>query len=699
MASPGRDRARWHVATTSLVLAAGLAGCLGPNPSPTPTSPPIETTPAPSPTLAQPTTTPIAPTPTATPAGPPTAMSWYPVNILPDDPSYGGQTGMTAVTPTWFGYLAVGYGPAGGRTWWSSDGGQTWNEALYPEPALRLAQLRAVAASPSLIVAAGTINGLTGTAPGLWTSRDGVAWTKVDLGPEAGTGYMSGVTWTGSEFIAVGRGASNDQSAKVWRSPDGKAWTTQDLGDADPLGIVNGPAGIFVWGTQFEGPSPTAAWSIGTPGTAPAPFGIDQVLTNVIATPAGFLGLAPGATSGYTAFRSADGHAWTQAGSFDLSTVGGFTTRPDGTVVVAGTTDNQVQEVVESRDGAAWQQDPWTTKPEAQASIAALAASSDVIVGVGATAGNRVGAWLALGPDAGSPLDLQRDPVYTGCPGGTTVASPTLLLSDLFRLSDAKRVACFGATTIHVRGYLATPDGLRGTCGPETVTPTWLTGGCPSYPMGWLESLATSFGAATTLEVFASGASADALAQGQWVDIRGHFDDPASTTCRRVDTSTGQLAEPAKTTIAFCRSHFVATLVTRSSAPAQATANADPAVALLKLDPSYQVAPDSSGWDNLALPAATTWGFRDVTSPAGLKVLVTVFRAPTLSDVPGIAATLRQSHGPTTTQVIGGVSVAFSGSNEGAVFAIGSRVYDVSIDQESSGGGMTELVSAIIAAG
>jgi hypothetical protein len=624
-------------------------------------------------------------------------MAWYPVGILPDDPSYGGGTAMTSVAATWFGEVAVGYGPAGGRTWWSTDGGRSWYEAQYPEPSLRFARLQAVAASPDVIVAVGTVGGAGETRPGLWTSRDGVSWTAGALSSEEATGYVTGVTWTGTVFVAIGRGGSDDDAA-IWRSPDGRTWTTQDLGNADPLGVVSGPAGTIAWGTTFEGTWTNTGWSIGTDGGQAVPFEIDHAITNLAATPSGFVALEPATPTGYTVLRSPDGHSWAAAGNLDLATIGGFTARPDGTVVAAGTTADDVLHVFESRDGGAWVQDLWPAPPEDQASILGALPTEAGIVGVGTTASNRVGAWLAIKPGDPTPLDLQRDPVPTGCPADDVAASPTLLLADLYRLTPSERLGCFGNTTLHLRGYLATPDGLGGTCGPEVATPDWLTGGCLGYPAGWLESTAAPFGSATALEVFARGAVADALTSGRWVDVAGHFDDGASSTCRLTNPNTGLLVEPATTSIASCRRHFVVSSVTWIKAPPEPSANADPAGIVNALPATFRLSPATGGWDNLRLPDGTTWGFRGITPLGGAAVGATVFRAPNPANVPALASALAGSIGPTTSEAIDGVMVSWGSGGLEAEFAVGLRVYDLSVEAGGTDS-LRAVVRALIAAG
>ena len=60
----------------------------------------------------------------------------------------------------------------------------------------------------------------------IFASEDGAHWTKAL--PAVG-GALYAVTWTGSEFVAVG------DAGVVFASPDGLAWTERSAGVAEPL--------------------------------------------------------------------------------------------------------------------------------------------------------------------------------------------------------------------------------------------------------------------------------------------------------------------------------------------------------------------------------------------------------------------------------------------------------------------------------
>ena len=229
----------------------------------------------------------------------------------------------------------------------------------------------------------------------------------------------------------------------------------------------------------------------------------------------------------------------------------------------------------------------------------------------------------------------------------------------------------------------ATPDGLGGTCA-AVATPAWLTGGCPSYPRAWLSPIDAPFGRVDTLEVFSRKALAPALAMGQWVSVTGHVDDSQSSTCRLTGPEPGQLAQPAATSVKICRTHFVATSVSTVAPPVSPAVNPDPA-AFLPLPAGMREAPDFQGWDNLALPNGTTYGFRDITPPGGLGVVVTVFQARSAAAAGRVETAVLGTVGPTTSGNVLGVTVSRTGGGSEAVFVVRSRTYELQIPSEIDG--------------
>ena len=139
------------------------------------------------------------------------------------------------------------------------------------------------------------MNGVTAGGPGLvaigsersgsderaavWTSPDGITWSRVPHdeavfgGPN--TQRMNGLTAGGPGLVAVGRDHSGfDQHAAVWTSPDGITWSRVPhnetvFGDADRLSmssVTAGGPGLVAVGSDGQHLGDAAVWT-STDGT------------------------------------------------------------------------------------------------------------------------------------------------------------------------------------------------------------------------------------------------------------------------------------------------------------------------------------------------------------------------------------------------------------------------------------------------
>ncbi len=138
----------------------------------------------------------------------------------------GGRMRAIAAVPS-IGLVAVGEDLAGdtGIIWTSKDGRNWKRVATSPIFGRTGIQVRmyAVSAGPSGIVVGGTID--TGVQYGeaaIWTSTDGVAWTRTPDGPEFLDNEISALTGWNDRVVAVGdRGAPDAYQATAWLSPAG----------------------------------------------------------------------------------------------------------------------------------------------------------------------------------------------------------------------------------------------------------------------------------------------------------------------------------------------------------------------------------------------------------------------------------------------------------------------------------------------
>jgi len=694
---PARQAAvRLRAGVTIALIGLLTSGCLGgPTTTPASSAMPAASTEA----TAVPTAAPAAspsPSPTLSPGDAPTA--WYPVDVEPL-PDVAGDAQMAAVTQTWFGYLAVGNTPRGGTSWWSTNG-TSWTPALFAEPSMAYAQLTGVAVLGHRLVAVGGFPEGSQLPPGpaIWTSTDGVAWTPVVLDSAGASGLITDIAVVDGGLSAVGAG-------EEWTSTDGLTWTGNQF---DGSRLVSGPLGALAWGSSGSGGWQPTVWRLDgvEPGAAPTPITTPAAFSDVVEDADGFIGFAAdrnATLAGRTVYRSTDGSSWqpvgtTAAAGGDIvagASVAGFgvvaATAPSAAGVEMG--------LFRSADLADWTPVMWPTPADPQASITALSALGSSIVAVGSIAGRRPAAWLAQPAATDVPLPPEPVAQWTSCPPLADLSTPSTALRVLvsFRTapsgvatSSSLPARCFGSRSIRLTGYLAQPEGLGGQCF-DRIRPTWLTGGCNVFPAGWLEPVASLFGTADFLMLFARPGIAGAIKGGHWVELTGHYDDSASTTCRDVDMD-GRL-QPVARTVAMCRSHFVVTAIRSIADPTPAT-NPDPATNL-GLSDAFVLAPFDTGWDNLTLPSGTTWGFREVTPPGGVPVLVTVFEAAGPDAGPVETALLEGTPTPSSTTV-DGVAVRMSADGTEAVFTIRRRVFDVSGSAPSDANSVDQVVRAVI---
>jgi hypothetical protein len=119
------------------------------------------------------------------------------------------------------GFLAVGFQYVPNRTAiFNSADGKTWSENTF---SIEEASINAVIWANNQYVAVGRVNGGTANAtPMILTSPDGFHWTDRSKSNHFGNGIdLRDVTWTGSNFVAVGEGLAST-------SADGITWNVND---------------------------------------------------------------------------------------------------------------------------------------------------------------------------------------------------------------------------------------------------------------------------------------------------------------------------------------------------------------------------------------------------------------------------------------------------------------------------------------
>jgi hypothetical protein len=191
--------------------------------------------------------------------------------------------------------------------------------------------------------------------------------------------------------------------------------------------------------------------------------------------------------------------------------------------------------------------------------------------------------WIVAGPTrAGGEswyrVQWQPTPTYDGIPGwmpdtldGHPVVEPVAPrcpssirdVVDLVDLVAAERLACFGDRPITL-GPVTLRGGVDKTS-PATGSPAWLADSATIAMFG----SAGPQGVEGPLLVRA-GPDLAALPLETWLEITGHFDDPAAAGCQRSWTGDAGSTPSAETTaeqVFSCREQFVITAVRTVAAP------------------------------------------------------------------------------------------------------------------------------------
>ena len=181
---------------------------------------------------------------------------------------FGGESDqlMDSVTSGGPGLVAVGFDETGadldGAVWTSPDG-FTWSrvpddEAVFGGEGFQ--SMRSVIAGGPGLVAIGVDESGGDPDGAVWTSPDGITWSRAPHDETVLGGgdsqVMSSVTSGGPGLVAIGfddRGG--DQDGAVWTSPDGITWS-RVFGGEGPQGmssVTAGGPGLVAVGWQYRG--------------------------------------------------------------------------------------------------------------------------------------------------------------------------------------------------------------------------------------------------------------------------------------------------------------------------------------------------------------------------------------------------------------------------------------------------------------
>ena len=190
---------------------------------------------------------------------------------VPDAPALDDGR-VRALTSTATGFVAVGHRGSPGSddleaVSWTSADGTSWQRSAS-QPALADSLMQSVIAVEGRVVAVGTK--AAGDAAVAWTSTDGLQWRRAADAPAlhsnstyAPHAEMSDLVAIGGRLVAVGWNSSpSNGSAVIWTSPDGVTWTREpDEPSLSGGGMAAGTAegGLVIAGGSTGWPDTHAA--------------------------------------------------------------------------------------------------------------------------------------------------------------------------------------------------------------------------------------------------------------------------------------------------------------------------------------------------------------------------------------------------------------------------------------------------------
>lgn len=466
-----------------------------------------------------------------------------------------------------------------------------------------------VAAGPSGFVAIGNSSGRSSSFPGqsLFVSTDGVAWraASVTPGPDS---YPAGVAWGPAGWLMV-TGDPDSGRSRLWSSPDGDRWRSTGVLETDyPQGLAASGEGYLLQtsgrGYGSGGESWFSADGIHWTESKPGLTGSYQVT----ATAAGFYARTlpewPTPASQSTAAFSTGGVTWAPlkptlfvgaAGGALLGIDpgpdgrGGYPVRGSffrgrlawrpieggdapfaGAVVTSLVSDGQQATAfgwdATTEASLTWTSDggPWTRHrlPSAFGGPPLLAAAG----GNGTVAvGNR---WSSRGPNpvfwhqgADGSWEPELSPVLgvAADPSADECGAPPIGAVEFINLDRSFAAACWGDAPMTVRLWSSACDGCAGEV-TGSYEEEWLANPTSNLlyvsPVKWPDTWWATVVLAPELGVRDPGWA------GSWLELTGHFDDPAASRCHWTPPPD-QLASYGGTRqlVEACRQQFVVTEV------------------------------------------------------------------------------------------------------------------------------------------
>jgi hypothetical protein len=486
--------------------------------------------------------------------------------------------------------------------------------------------INGVAGSREGFVAWGSSSGRAGTnqSPLLATSADGRAWRRVDYSPFGDVSIQS-VGAGPAGWLALGSMQRNDDSIMwLWRSTDGRGWTSLGTlptasGDRESR-LIGSDAGYLILSADYRSQNDQVDSWFSVDGltwtNGKLPPGIGLGAQHVLALRSGFYAWSdprPDLANAGAAY-SRDGLTWValdrppMAGNGQIVAMGDSMLAVDSSPVtgaprvwrgillngqvswtqqqaglprglgIANLASDGRTAVLFGWDRESDEPRAWSLSGSSWAQMALPDGAFGGVVPsltVGSSAGfvalgarmnlradnpvfwswNKAGGWAAESSPVIAPIGERTD---LRCPARPADSAA------FATLDVPAAVLCFGDKPMTFRTFYGQCDGCTGGSS-DTYKPEWLAD--PNRNQLYLSPVESTdnwwFNARR-----GDGLAEDPAWTSQWVEVTGHFDDPASTQCRWVpDPHSPQAISSAQSTINSCRQQFVVTRIRVVSGP------------------------------------------------------------------------------------------------------------------------------------
>ena len=449
-----------------------------------------------------------------------------------DATRFGNVVDMAVGPPAWI--LVANTSPDLSGSWvvWRSTDGKDWT-SNPTWTADTITSGLAVTAGPSGFAISGAYAIGAGRSNNtVWTSRDGVRWTRAAIS----LGYTGGSALVLDHGSLAYQSGSNGDTPAIFASADGASWEPV----SSPTGSGQVIAGLLQVGSNLVAIS-----------CNPVPDGACNVSTGSVEGSAGSLAIHWQADAAAT--QELYGYkptAITGAGS------GGF--------IFGYDLATYARVVLSSNDGLSWTRNALAADALGGGLPNLLAADQSAVVGVGWTDSTPAGIgrnlWRSTDGATWSVASAPLVPPAPQVPSGTCPPAPTTV-QQLADIGFAKAAVCYGNQSLTLQGYSSGCGGCGGS--PDArLTPDWMAAAY-SYGAWYISPQNTATTpAGTRLAVnLLPSAHLTPPGEGVRVTVTGHFNDPASQDCRIVPLHLGSELPPTPDAIAMCQRSFVVTSI------------------------------------------------------------------------------------------------------------------------------------------